>query len=306
MNLNKPDFSEALLSGGISSLLLTPFRENGEIDWKTCEAYYEWHSRFASHSWFSVCGTSEMKWLHGHERLRLARLAVSKAGNRPVLATANLSPETDRHPEEMKRMADTGVSGLVLVPPESLEGHPRRLTGYYLQMMDQSPLPVILYEWPQVRHHLCALEVLENVSRHPSFAGLKETSHKATEALAKIAWMGRGCLYQAVMGLVSECLANGGRGAMVISSAALPDLCLMAWQQWGPEGSGNGPETELARRWNELFMRAHPWAEKVLLNLRGCPFPLTTRWPVGPSADVEREIHSLWAQTAGLLSPLAG
>ncbi|HET7558773.1 MAG TPA: dihydrodipicolinate synthase family protein, partial [Limnochordia bacterium] len=105
---------------GVMALLLTPYLPDGSIDWATYDAYVDWQLQNGPEGLFAVCGTSEMKWLTLDERLALAKRAKARAGGRPVVATANLEGDPAAQRDEVRRMADTGVSGVVLVPPEGM------------------------------------------------------------------------------------------------------------------------------------------------------------------------------------------
>ena len=102
---------------GVYALVLTPFKEEDlSIDMKALEAYTEWQVEQNPHMLFPVCGSSEMMDLSFDERLLVAKTVKAHAGDKPVFATANLCQGThEKQIEEVKRMSDTGIDGLVFV-----------------------------------------------------------------------------------------------------------------------------------------------------------------------------------------------
>ena len=99
---------------GIYSLMLTPFFEDRSIDYNTYEKYADWQVEQGVDHLFAVCGSSEMKELTLEERLKLAELTVKHKGETTVVATANIEPTKEGNLEEIKKMEQTGVDGLVL------------------------------------------------------------------------------------------------------------------------------------------------------------------------------------------------
>ena len=99
---------------GIYSLMLTPFFEDRSIDYKTYEEYAEWQVSQGVAHLFAVCGSSEMTLLTLEERLKLAELTVKHKGDTTVVATANIEATKEENLEEIKKMEQTGVDGIVL------------------------------------------------------------------------------------------------------------------------------------------------------------------------------------------------
>jgi 4-hydroxy-tetrahydrodipicolinate synthase len=124
---------------GALALLLTPFQNGGAIDWSAYDAYVEWQAAQRPTGLFAVCGSSEMKWLSPEERIQLAARAVQRAGDLPVVATANLGPDPADHSAELARMADTGIAAAVLIPEASVSGDPARYRDYLLNLTEAAP-----------------------------------------------------------------------------------------------------------------------------------------------------------------------
>ena len=59
---------------GVYPTLITPYEEDGSIDWNTLEAFIEWHIVRGVAGFFAVCQSREMFHLTMRERLELARV----------------------------------------------------------------------------------------------------------------------------------------------------------------------------------------------------------------------------------------
>ena len=264
---------------GVMSLLLTPFNADGSIDWPAYDAYVDWQVSKHPDGLFAVCGSSEMKWLEADERVELARRAVRSAGNLPVVATANLEPDLSRHREELMRMIDTGISGVVLVPPQELASDPDRLEAYFGELAAASPIPVFLYEWPSVKPCHLPAESFGRLVRERGVAGIKDTTCTLEGITAKIRCAPGAVVFQANTPFAVDAIKAGAGGVMAITSTCCTDLVVALWKNIN---SGANDE-EVASFHRELVFldavlgRSHPAGAKYLVSRRGVPFGLYTR-----------------------------
>lgn len=284
---------------GVFSLLLTPFESDGTIDWNAYERYVEWQLAWKPDGLFAVCGTSEMKWLTTAERLDLARRAVALAGGTPVVATANLDPEPARHPEELRRMAQTGVAGVVLVPPSGLGENQQRLGEYFARVIDASPCSVLIYEWPMTSPHLVDASVYGELVRSHGLAGIKDTTCTMEGIEAKIEQGGGATVFQANAPFMLDSIRRGAGGIMAIVSAAAADYVLRFWRAAAGGAEEATPLHEQLVLLDCALGRggAYPATAKHLAALRGAPMGLTCRAPAEPAPEVLKAIE-VWLACA--------
>lgn len=279
---------------GVMSLLLTPFHEDLSIDWTAYEKYVEWQLRWDPHGFFAVCGTSEMKWLTLPERLKLARLAVKHAGNKPVVATANLEPDISEHQDEIAQMIETGVSGIVLVPPPGLGEDPPALEDYYARLIEAATVPVFLYEWPQVQPYLLDPEIFGRLVTTHGLAGIKDTTCTLEGVRAKIEAAPGAIVYQANMPYLLDAVRAGARGIMAVTTAACADLALAFWKS-----ATEGDDTQAERYHYQLVTLdavqrfGYPATAKYLAGLRGVDIGVACRWPI-PFPKEAAKAMDLW------------
>lgn len=286
---------------GVFALLLTPFDERGDIDWNTYASYVDWQLSKGPNGLFAVCGTSEMKWLTLPERIRLASEAVARAGSVPVVATANLEGDLRANADEIQRVIDTGVAGIVLVPPSGLGKEPDRLEGYFAELADRASCPVFIYEWPLVDDYLIPPDMYGRLVRDHGIAGIKDTTCTVTGITQKLQAAPEAVVFQANTPFLPEAIAAGVRGIMAVTSAAVPDLVIRYWEL----ASNNTQDEEAADAHRNLVFLdaiqriAHPSTAKHLLRMRGFDFPTACRWPVTTTEEVRQALR-VWYRTCGL------
>lgn len=284
---------------GVVSLLLTPFGADGAIDWAAYDAHVDWQAAHAPAGLFAVCGSSEMKWLSPEERLALASRAVKRAGALPVLATANLGADASAHAEEIHRMAEAGVWGVVLVPPP-FSADRLRYRDYLLTLTASAPCPVVLYEWPMAPNYLMDAALFGELAEAGRVAGIKDTTctREGIEAKQRVA--GDAVVYQANAPFMLEALHMGVRGIMAITSTCRPDLVLKLWHA-SQSGSADAAASAAAIHRELVFLDAvlrmgYPATAKHLVALQGMRMPVGTRAPVTLSAEAAKALACFMAK----------
>jgi 4-hydroxy-tetrahydrodipicolinate synthase len=287
--------NELIGFGGVFSLLLSPFGSGGRIDREAYEAYVGWQLGFGPDGLFAVCGSSEMRWLELDERIRLARTAVDAAGSAtPVVATGNLEDDPSRHPDEIRRLCDVGVSGIVLVPPRHQAGDEAALERYFRELAQAATVPILLYEWPQVEQPHIPPNVFGQLASDGVIAGIKDTTCTIEGVTEKLQVAGRATVFQANTPYLLDSLKLGAGGIMAITSAAFPGLVHALWREW-KNGRDVGPIHRELVFLDGLLRSEYPATAKYLVERQGLAFPQTCRWPVSLSREMGKALD-VWLE----------
>lgn len=276
---------------GVYALLLTPFHEDRSIDLAAYDRYVEWQVSHQPAGLFAVCGTSEMAWLEADERLELARRAVAVAGDVPVVATGNLALDRRRHADEVARMADTGVAGVVLVPPPGLGADQERLGDHLAELVTGAPIPTLLYEWPFNTPHLVDPQVVARLGRL-GLRAIKDTTCTLDGIRAKITAAPDVAVHQANTPYLLEAVEAGARGMMAITSGAYADLGVAAFAA-ARDPSRREDAVHLHRQLtvvDALMRLSYPRVAKAFLRARGLDFGAACRWPGNLDDEVEKAV----------------
>lgn len=278
---------------GVFALMLTAFKDDGSIDWEVYDRYVDWQVKQQAAGLFAVCGTSEMKWLTLDERLELARRTVDRAGKLPVLATANLEPDTNRHDDEIRMMVETGVAGIVLVPPPGIARDRLRFRDYLLGRAEAASCPVILYEWPQVDDYLVPPDLFGELVAGGRLLGLKDTTCTREGIAAKQRVAGQATVFQANVAYLLDALELGVGGIMAVASAARCDLVVELWEKFHDGDPGLAALHRELVFLDALLRQGYPATAKFLVGLQGIPMSLETRWPVRSTEEVRKAL-AVW------------
>lgn len=166
---------------GIVPVMLTPFHDDGTIDYAGLERLIEWYLAKGSDALFAVAQSSEMQFLSLAERGALARFVVEKvAGRVPVVASGHISDDLDAQAEELRVAADSGAQGVVLVTNHldpQRDGSQTFLANLH-RLLSKLPsdLPLGLYECPAPYRRLLTDDELKACIDTGRFVMLKDVS----------------------------------------------------------------------------------------------------------------------------------
>ncbi len=262
---------------GVYSLLLTPFNEDRSIDFDIYEKYVDWQVAQGSHHLFSVCGSSEMARIELADRVKLAQLAVKNAGGTPVFATANLEPGWYAQLEEIKKMENIGVDGLVFVT-KGYGNDGERLYSYLTELASHTELPILLYEFPGTSPHLMPAEIYGRVAATGKFIGIKDTTCQMDMIKAKIAVKHDTAVLQANIPYLMEAYLAGAQGVVATPTTCGAKLFVRMWDSFI---KGDLENANLAHQHicllDDALNGGFTATAKYLVSLQGIPMNWCTR-----------------------------
>jgi 2-dehydro-3-deoxy-D-pentonate aldolase len=161
---------------GIVPPMVTPLKESGELDQDGLEGLIE-HILSAGVGGLFVLGTTgEGPSLDYRLRYEL----VEKSGEIIRGRVPLLVGITDTSLTEALHLAqwarECGAAAVVAAPPYYFPVPQKNLAAYFQQLADHSALPVFLYNMPACTHSYFEHATLEQLTRHPNVAGLKDSS----------------------------------------------------------------------------------------------------------------------------------
>ncbi len=289
---------------GIYSLLLTPFKEDKSIDYDVYAQYVEWQASRGSHHLFSVCGSAEMTCLSIEERIKCAEIAVKHACGTEIVATANLEKTWQNQVEEVKRMEQTGVDGLVFVT-RGVGDDDDQLVNYLSELAEYTTLPILLYEFPGFNPHCMSGEAYGKLVANGKFKGIKDTTCSLELIKEKIAVQGESAVLQANIPYLFDAYEAGARGVCATPTSCGANLFRKMYDEYFVEKN-----VQKAREtYNEIILldncidSGFNASAKYLVQLQGIPMSTVTRAGATLSPARMRSIESFheYATQKGLL-----
>jgi 4-hydroxy-tetrahydrodipicolinate synthase len=134
---------------GVVPAVLTPFRENGEIDFAALARTAEWLIDSGTGGLVGTGTMGEAQSLGAEERRRVIETLVEASGGRATV-TAGVSSETPvRSIALAGDAAAAGAGALMLLPPLGYEGDEREIETFYRSVAESTALPIMAYNNPK-------------------------------------------------------------------------------------------------------------------------------------------------------------
>ena len=224
---------------GVVAVMLTPFTDDGEVDYASLERLIEWYLANGVDALFAVCQSSEMQYLSLEERVSIARFVVRQArGRAPVIASGHVSETLADQTAELTAMSNTGAHGLVLVtnrldPANRGTEAFNSALGSLLEALP-AELPLGLYECPAPYRRLVSDAELRVCLDTGRFVTMKDVSCDLATVKRRLA-MAAGSnftLINANAAIAYPAMRAGSPGFSGISTNLHPDL--YAWLYRAP------------------------------------------------------------------------
>ena len=167
-----------MLLHGIFPPITTPFYPDGNVYFKKLEANVERYSKTPGAGIVVLGSTGEAILLSDQERrdvLKTAREAT--APSKVLIAGTGIESATETL-RLTEYASELGFDVAMVRTPHYYKNqmHPANMLAFYRTVADRSPLPVIIYNFPQATGYDIPAEVVIEVAEHPNLIGIKESS----------------------------------------------------------------------------------------------------------------------------------
>ncbi len=300
---------------GFIPVMLTPFTENGTIDFEGLTKLTELYLNAGAAGLFANCLSSEMFELSADERVAITKHVVDVAGGSvPVVATATFGGPVQKQADFVKRMYDTGIeAGIVITNMLAGELEPdEAFEERVFQLLDATPgVPLGFYECPDPFKRVLSAAQLKRFVATGRVIYHKDTCLDIDLVKAKLD-VTRGIakfgLYDAYMVHAVDSLKAGAAGLSCIQGNYYPELIV-----WLCENYDNASAAEQVTHVQRFFIdhmdvmhRVYPVVAKYFLQKRGVEISRFTRRFVGVfDRGVETKVDTLYADYESLNAQLA-
>src|SRR5258705_9898137 len=167
-----------MLLSGIFPPITTPFYPEGNIYHKKLEANVERYSRTPVAGIVVLGSTGEAILLSDDERRSVLKTARDAAANHKVLIAGTGIESAMETLRLTEYAAELGYDVAMVRTPHYYKGQmkPANMLVFYRFVADRSPLPVIIYNFPQATGYDIPAEIVIELADHPNLIGIKESS----------------------------------------------------------------------------------------------------------------------------------
>jgi dihydrodipicolinate synthase/N-acetylneuraminate lyase len=176
-----------MLLSGIFPPITTPVYADGTVYYKKLEANVERYSRTPVAGIVVLGSTGEAILLSDEERRLVLKTARDAAADHKVLIAGTGIESAIETVRLTEFAAGLGYDIAMVRTPHYYKAQmkPANMLAFYRTVADRSPLPVIIYNFPQATGYDMPAELVIELAEHPNIVGIKESSG-AVEKVVKM------------------------------------------------------------------------------------------------------------------------
>ena len=167
-----------MLLQGIFPPVTTPFYPNGNIYFKKLESNVDRYSMTPVAGIVVLGSTGEAILLSDEERRQVLKTAREAAAPNKVLIAGTGIESASETLRLTEYAAELDYDVAMVRTPHYYKGQmkPANMLAFFRLVADQSPLPVIIYNFPQATGYDIPAEIVIELAEHPNLIGIKESS----------------------------------------------------------------------------------------------------------------------------------
>jgi 4-hydroxy-2-oxoglutarate aldolase len=239
---------------GILPPIATPFDHRGELYKVKVQHNVEKWNRTGL-TGYVVCGsTGESVYLTTEEKLQMWDWVAEYAASDKVLLCGTGMESVRETVALTNAAADRGYKAAMVRTPHYYKNLVHKMDTqilYFRAVADQTKIPLMIYNWPQVTGVDISAEAVAVLSQHPNIFAIKESSGNLEKCIQMIQDVKPG--FQVLTGsapILAPSLAIGCAGAVLAFANVAPFATVSIWE------ANRSRETAAAMDWQKRILRA--------------------------------------------------
>lgn len=255
---------------GIYGIVLTPFKENGEVDYKTLEKHVEKSMQSDGLAGLVVCGsTGEFSRMSFYENIRLTQFVKETMGNNKQFVCGITAGDSYTANKYLEQVSEFNVDGVLLAPPYYFKLTEDEIFEYYSDVIknNSAKIPVVGYNIPQCTNPVSVAN-FERLLQFDTFKGFKNSWNDMQEITTEIALRDEKRPDVSMLTGLDACLygtfALGGDGIFSAISYLMPDIMYFIQSNFGKNERAFKCQCELIKLINIVNRFTFPYGYRVL------------------------------------------
>ncbi len=271
-------------SNGAWPTMVTPFKENGAIDYDALAKLTDWYMENGADGLFSTCQSSEIFFLSLDERVKLTRFVKAHSGGRvPVIASGHVSHDISDQINELNAIAECGADAVILI--SNRLAAPDEPDSVLVERLDKivnalpKEVPLGFYECPYPYKRVLTPEVIRYCTSSGRFYFLKDTCCDIAQIKEKLDLLNGSNmhLYNANTATLVESMKLGGSGYSGVMANFQMKLYSWLVKHWKDDPEITDEVQSILTVCSFVEMKNYPANAKCFLNLNGVKMRETAR-----------------------------
>ena len=217
------------IKGSITALV-TPMKENGELDYSALEKLINFQIDSGISALVAVGTTGESATIDFKDHIKLIEFFVKTASGRIPIIAGTGANSTDEALHLTKGAKESGADAALLVSPYYNKPPQEGIYKHHIKIADEIDLPQILYNVPSRTASFIEPETVFKLSFHKNIIGIKDATgdmknhSEVLNLCAEEINSGNFCLYSGDDFSSLEFLQKGGHGTISVTSNVVPNI----------------------------------------------------------------------------------
>ena len=217
---------------GTFVVMVTPFDENQNINFKAMEENIEWYIKKGAHGLIPLGSTGEMASLTEKERYEIAEFVVKVVNNRLPICICTTAETTAKTLEYTQHAEKIGADAVLILPPYYFNPLQEEIIYHYETISDAISIPIMIYNNPGASGVDIELETVLKLAEKENIKYIKESTGDIIR-LREIERLSHGNIitFCGSEKLVFESFFLGAQGWVSVISNALPELSSAIYEE---------------------------------------------------------------------------
>ncbi|MEG0822963.1 MAG: 4-hydroxy-tetrahydrodipicolinate synthase [Erysipelotrichaceae bacterium] len=212
-----------MIEGSIVALI-TPFKDNGDIDFDRLGELIEHHIKEKTDGILVLGTTGESPTLTHDEDEAIAAFTIKKANKRIPIIVGSGSNSTKTAVEQSIKYEKMGADALLVITPYYNKTNEAGMLAHFESVANAVKVPLILYNVPSRTGCSISIPVLTKLSKMKNIVAIKEASGNISYAMnvAKLC-NDEFCMYSGNDDIVVPMLSIGSKGVISVAANIIPN-----------------------------------------------------------------------------------
>ncbi len=223
----------ANLPEGIITPLITPFKENGEVDFEMTKALVRFNMEACVQGLFILGSAGQGPVMNPDER-RMFLETVMEVVEEKMPVIAHVGTADSYTGRELARHAkQVGVNSIAIVPPYYYSDHtPYEVIAHYYEIAEGAvDLPIVVYDNPRYTGIPMTPKVVEELHKElPQVLGIKPAFSGLEQMLGYMKLIPEIKVYSASTEYLASGVPLGIAGTVNPPMSFFPEICLEVWE----------------------------------------------------------------------------
>ena len=278
------------LTGSIVALV-TPFKDNGDVDFEALDRLVDFHLANGTDGILVLGTTGESSTMTDAEDVAVAQHVVNRVnGAIPIIGGAG-SNATHESLAKAKSLQMIGVDALLLITPYYNKSNEEGIYRHFYDVLEATEIPSILYNIPGRTGCSISERNVVRLAEHPNVMGIKEASGSISYATTVAQYLSDDFrMYSGNDDMVVPILSLGGSGVISVWANIRPQQVHDMVANYLAHDYQAALRTQLdeLELIHALFCEVNPIPVKAALAKMGL-ITESYRQPLWPMADAGRE-----------------